>query len=93
MPSQNASQSPNFELDAPPPRQPPESADWKVGAFQQLPAVSPAYEIIGTALKRARMVKPSRGEVDFGIQKVDFRNQRVDGYDFEFRVDSKYVGG
>eukprot|EP00850_Spirogloea_muscicola_P003617 SM000014S00405 [mRNA] locus=s14:1097337:1105903:- [translate_table: standard] len=32
-----------------------------VGAFQQLPAVSPANEILGTALRRAKLIRPTKG--------------------------------
>ncbi|KAG0561947.1 hypothetical protein KC19_9G105200 [Ceratodon purpureus] len=32
-----------------------------VGAFQQLPVVSPGSEILGTALRRAKMIKPTKG--------------------------------
>jgi hypothetical protein len=32
-----------------------------VGAFQQLPVVSPGCEILGTALRRAKMIKPTKG--------------------------------
>ncbi|CAM6105566.1 unnamed protein product [Calypogeia fissa] len=35
--------------------------DAKTGAFQQLPMVSPAYEILGSALRKARMVRPTKG--------------------------------
>lgn len=37
------------------------SMDAKTGAFQQLPMVSPAYEILGSALRKARMVRPTKG--------------------------------
>ncbi|CAM6040221.1 unnamed protein product [Sphagnum compactum] len=32
-----------------------------VGAFQQLPVVSPGYEILGSALRRAKLVRPTKG--------------------------------
>lgn len=32
-----------------------------IGAFQQLPVVSPGCEILGTALRRAKMTKPTKG--------------------------------
>lgn len=32
-----------------------------IGAFQQLPVVSPGCEILGTALRRAKMIKPTKG--------------------------------
>lgn len=32
-----------------------------IGAFQQLPVVSPGIEILGTALRRTKMIKPTKG--------------------------------
>lgn len=32
-----------------------------IGAFQQLPVVSPGCEILGTAMRRAKMIKPTKG--------------------------------
>lgn len=34
-----------------------------IGAFQQLPVVSPGCEILGTAVRRAKMVRPTKGMV------------------------------
>ncbi len=34
-----------------------------VGAFQQLPVVSPGYEILGSALRRAKLVRPTKGSL------------------------------
>lgn len=59
---------------------------WKVGAFQHLPSVSPAYELIGSALKRARMVKPTKGIVNAakrernkGAQQLDTLTKELSG--------------
>ena len=34
-----------------------------IGAFQQLPVVSPGCEILGTAVRRAKIVRPTKGMV------------------------------
>ncbi|CAI5518965.1 unnamed protein product, partial [Closterium sp. Naga37s-1] len=65
-PSSSANASPtsaSSASSAAPASAPPQSKrQYAIGALQQLPAVSPAAEIIGTALRRAKHVRASRGE-------------------------------
>jgi len=49
-----------------------------IGAFQHLPAVSPAREILATALRRARMVRPSKGIVNASKRERNRGAKQID---------------
>ncbi|GJP36101.1 hypothetical protein CLOM_g20625 [Closterium sp. NIES-68] len=84
-PSSPHSSSPSSSADASAssadPASPPHHTSkrqYEIGALQQLPAVSPAAEIIGTALRRAKHVRASKGimnavkrERSKGAQQLD----------------------
>eukprot|EP00271_Cylindrocystis_brebissonii_P019362 TRINITY_DN5859_c0_g1_i1.p1 TRINITY_DN5859_c0_g1~~TRINITY_DN5859_c0_g1_i1.p1 ORF type:complete len:498 (-),score=78.76 TRINITY_DN5859_c0_g1_i1:970-2463(-) len=50
----------------------------RIGAFQQMPSVSPSYELIGTALKRARKVAASKGIVSAAKRERSRGAQQLD---------------
>lgn len=50
-----------LELSSEPDTKPKVARRRDIGAFQQLPVVSPGFEILGTALRRAKMIKPTKG--------------------------------
>lgn len=57
-----------------------------IGAFQHLPAVSPAKEILASALRRARLVRPTKGIVNAskrernkGAKQIDTLTKELSG--------------
>ncbi|CAI5495434.1 unnamed protein product [Closterium sp. Naga37s-1] len=86
-PSSSADASASSASSAAPASPPPQSKrQYAIGALQQLPAVSPAAEIIGTALRRAKHVRASRGimnaakrERSKGAQQLDCLTKEISG--------------
>ncbi|CAI5944343.1 unnamed protein product [Closterium sp. NIES-64] len=86
-PSSSADASDSSASSAAPASEPPQSKrQFAIGALQQLPAVSPAAEIIGTALRRAKHVRASRGimnaakrERSKGAQQLDCLTKEISG--------------
>ncbi|GJP36097.1 hypothetical protein CLOM_g20625 [Closterium sp. NIES-68] len=92
-PSSPHSSSPSSSADASAssadPASPPHHTSkrqYEIGALQQLPAVSPAAEIIGTALRRAKHVRASKGimnavkrERSKGAQQLDCLTKEISG--------------
>ncbi|CAI7825375.1 unnamed protein product, partial [Closterium sp. NIES-53] len=86
-PSSSADASASSASSAAPASPPPQiKRQYAIGALQQLPAVSPAAEIIGTALRRAKHVRASRGimnaakrERSKGAQQLDCLTKEISG--------------
>ncbi|CAI5459395.1 unnamed protein product, partial [Closterium sp. Yama58-4] len=91
-PSPSPESSPSSSADASASSAAPASAppqgkrQYAIGALQQLPAVSPATEIIGTALRRAKHVRASKGimnaakrERSKGAQQLDCLTKEISG--------------